>query len=93
MLVPWKALNGMRRHMAQCNRGVERNRYRLAAEEEKEVVAKAFNAYGIPLEMVASFKYLGRVISAADDDWPYLAKNLSWERTLCRRMLRIISRA
>ena len=37
------------------------------AEEEREVTARAFSAYGSPLEMVTSFKYLGRVISATDD--------------------------
>ena len=56
MLVPWKDLNGMHRRTAQCNRGSEQKRRRLAAEEEREVTARAFSAYGRPLEMVTSFK-------------------------------------
>ena len=35
MLVPWKDLNGTHRCTAQCNRGVERKRRILAAEEER----------------------------------------------------------
>ena len=51
IMVPWKALNGTHRRMAQCNRGVERRRRRLAVEEEREVIAKDFSAYGTPLDM------------------------------------------
>ena len=68
MLVTWNTLNGMHMRTAQCNRGVERNIWRLAAEEEREVNARAFIAYGRPLEMVTSFKYLGQAISAMDND-------------------------
>ena len=42
--------------------------------------------------MVTSFKYLGRVISAADDDWPAVVQNLSWARKVWIRMSRILSR-
>ena len=35
MLVPWKALNGTHRRTAQCNRGAERKRRKLATEEER----------------------------------------------------------
>ena len=51
-----------------------------------------FSAYGCPLEMVSSFKYLGRVISAADNDWPVVVKNLAQARKFCSRMSRILSR-
>ena len=33
------------------------------------LMSDVFSSYGRPLEMVTSFKYLGRVISEADDDW------------------------
>ena len=36
----------------------------------------AINAYGLPLTEVSSFKYLGRVLSASDDDWPAVIWNL-----------------
>ena len=78
--MPWKALNVMYRHMAQCTWGVERKRRQLAAEDEREVTAKAFSAYGRPLEMVNSFRYLGRVILAARNNWMAVVKNLSRAR-------------
>ena len=64
MLVPRKALNGMHRCTEQYNWGAERKRRRLAAKEDREVTARDFSAYGRPLEMVNSFRYLGRVILA-----------------------------
>ena len=68
MLVPWKALNWTHRRTAQCTWGAERKRRRLAAEEEREVVTRSYIAYGLPLEMVTSFKYLGRVILDTDSN-------------------------
>ena len=68
-LVLRKALNGTHRRTAQCTRGAERKRLRLVAEDDREVTARAFSAYGFPLEMVASSKYLVRLVSAADNDW------------------------
>ena len=68
MLVLWRSLNGMHWKTAQRKRGLDMNRRRLAAEEEQEVTSRAFSAYGHPLEMVNSFQYLGRVISAVDEN-------------------------
>ena len=62
MLVLRKALNGTHRRMSQCTRGVEQKIWKLAAEGEREVTARAFSAYERSLDMVTSFKYLGRVI-------------------------------
>ena len=42
--------------------------------------------------MVTSFKYLRRVISATDNDWPAVVSNLARAKTVWRRMSRIISR-
>ena len=42
--------------------------------------------------MVTSFRYLGRVISAEDGNWPAAVRNLSWERAVWRRMAHILSR-
>ena len=75
MMVPWRALNGTHRRIAQCKQGAGRKQRRLAAEEEREVTARDFSAYGRPLEMVTSFQYLGRVISAAYDNWPAVVRN------------------
>ena len=51
-----------------------------------------FISYGIPLEIVTSFRYLGRVILEADDDWPAVVRNLENVRTVWRRMTRILIR-
>ena len=90
MLVPWKALNGTHRCTAHCTRGAEQRRRRLAAEEEREVTNRDFSAYGRPLGMVTSFKYLGRVISATDDDWSALVSKLAQAKTVWRRMSLIL---
>ena len=58
MLVPWDSLNRIRRRTTQCTRGAEWKRRKLAGEEVREVTAMAFSAYGHPLEMLNSFKYL-----------------------------------
>ena len=92
ILVPWKALNETHRHTTQCTRGAERRRRRLAAEEEREVTTRAFSAYGLHLEMVTYFKYLGRVILEADEDWPVVVKKLSLARKVWSRMSYILSR-
>ena len=42
--------------------------------------------------MVTSFKYLGRLISAADDDWPLVAKKFPRARKVWIRMSCILSR-
>ena len=68
ILVPWRSLNGMHWHTAQCNKGAERKRQRLAAQEERAVTSMDFSAFGLQLEMVSSLKYLGRVISEGDDN-------------------------
>ena len=51
-----------------------------------------FSSYGIPLEIVTSFRYLGRVILEADDDWPAVVRNLENVRAVWRRMTRILRR-
>ena len=61
-------MNGKHLDTAQCARGVDRKRMRLAEEELREISERAFQAYGAPLENVTAFKYLGRVMTARDDD-------------------------
>ena len=39
-----------------------------------------FEAYGRPLEMVTSFKYLGRVLTELYEYWPVLVANLQKAR-------------
>ena len=56
VLLPWRSLNGMYWRIEQYKRGVERKKRRLAAEEEREVTARAFSAYERPLEMMNYFR-------------------------------------
>ena len=92
MLVPWSALN--RRHLAtaQFARGAERKIRRIEEEELLEISERAFQAYGCPLDNVTAFKYLGRVMTAGDYDWPVLVCNLQKARKSWGRMSRILSR-
>ena len=55
-------------------------------------ISREFRAYGRTLEMVSSFKYLGRVILAADDNWPAATCNLTKVWAVWRRRMRILSR-
>ena len=57
----------------------------MVTEEARSVTSRAFSAYMKPLEMVTSFKYLGRVLLAADDDWPsvvqkFVKAQMVWQR-------------
>ena len=51
-----------------CKSGVERKRRRLAEAEIRERMEMAFGAYGEQLESVPRFTYLGRVMTAGDND-------------------------
>ena len=75
MQVPQRALNGLHPGTAQCAKGGERKRRRLAETETRENSERAFEAYGEPIETVSEFKYLGRVLTATDDDWPAVVRN------------------
>ena len=52
----------------------------------------AFEVYGRQLNTVPSFKYLGRTLTAQDDDWPAVAGNLGKARKSWGRLKRILSR-
>ena len=61
-------------------KGVERNRRWLSETETRENSERAFKAYGEPMEAVSEFKYLGRILTAIDYDWPAVAGNLKKAR-------------
>ena len=62
---------------AQCKKGVKQKKQRPEAEEEKAVTSRFFSAYGRPLDMVNSFKYLGLVISATYEYWTEVVRKLA----------------
>ena len=51
-------------------------------EEFREIMERAFQAYGAPLEDVTSFKDLGRVMTVGDDYWPKVVGNLQKVRKI-----------
>ena len=91
MLVMWRYLNGLHKSTSYCKKGVEHKKRRLTEEEARAVTSRAFSAYGRPVEMVPSLKYLGRVLSTADDDWLEVVQNLAKARTVWQRISRILS--
>ena len=85
MLVPRWALNVRHLDTAQCKKGAEQKRRRLAEAETQESSEQAFEAYGEPIKNVSAFKHLGRVLTAGDDNWLAVVSNLgkarmSWGR-------------
>ena len=92
MMVPWRGLNGRHYATAMCKKGAERKRRQMSEAEFRDITERAFKAYGKPLEMVSTFKYLGRVMMAVDDDWPAVAGNLVKARKSWGRLSLILSR-
>ena len=94
MQVPRRALNRWHPGTAQCLKGAERKRRRLAeAEAEtRENSEQVFEAYGAPIESVAEFKYLGRILTATDDDCTAVVGNLGKARRSWGSLSRVLSR-
>ena len=64
----------------------------MEAKKERAVISRALSAYGRPLEMMKSFKYMGRVISALDHDCLAVIRNLAKAQEVWQRMTRILVR-
>ena len=75
-----------------CRSGAERKTRRLAETEIRESTEMAFVVYWKQLKMVPSFKYLGRILTAGDDDWPAVAGNLGKARKSWGQLKQILSR-
>ena len=71
-------------------RGAEEKAVRNGGTRERK--ERAFQAYGDPLENVTASKYLGRLMTAGDDDWPAVVGNLQMERKSWGQLSRILSR-
>ena len=52
----------------------------------------SFEFYGKQIQSVPSFQYLGRTLTAGDDDWPAVAGNLGKARKIWGGLQRILSR-
>ena len=53
---------------------------------------RAFHAYGVQMRAVTEFKYLGRVLTNTDDDWPAVAGNIRKAQANWGRLARILGR-
>lgn len=64
-----------------CEEGAARKRHRLAQAASVEAALVVFDVRGEEIENVSTFKYLGRLISSTDNDWPARYKNLreAWQ--------------
>ena len=62
--------------IAQCAKGAERKRRRLAETETRENLDRAFSTYWQPMETVTEFRYLGRLLTATDNNWPAVVGNI-----------------
>ena len=58
----------------------------------KTTSEKAFHAYGNKMRAVTEFRYLGRVMTNTDDDWPEVAGNLRKARETWGGLARILGR-
>ena len=76
----------------KCKKGAERKQRRIAAAEVETTSEKAFHAYGNKMQAVTEFRYLGRVMTYTDDDWPAVAGNLRKARVSWGRLTRILGR-
>ena len=87
-----KALNGRHLETNQCITGTEKKIRRLAAAEGEAATERSFHAYGKRMQSVTEFRYLGRVMSSTDDEWPAVARNLRKARVTWGRLARILVR-
>ena len=92
ILLPRRALNDRHLTKAQCARGAERKRRRLAEADLREISERSFEAYGEPLENVTTFQYLGQVLTAEDYDCLAVVDNLGKARNSWGRLSWILSR-
>ena len=87
-----KALNGRHLGTIQCRTGTERKRRQLVEAEMRKTSEKEFHAYGKQMRAVTEFKYLRRVLTNTDDDWPAVYGNIRKARANWGRLARVLGR-
>ena len=87
-----KALNGRHLGTLQRQKGAERKRRRLTETEARKNTERAFHAFGKPMEAVSEFRYLGWLLTATDDDWPAVARNIWKARMSWVHLARVLRR-
>jgi hypothetical protein len=77
---------------ADCQRWAKVHRDRKADKVNKKTVAETvFTVSGEPIKNVEEFKYLGRIVSCKDSDWPTVNWNLKRARAAWGKIGRILS--
>ena len=92
MQVARRALNGRHPGTVQCLKGAERKRRRMADKETRKNSEQTFKAYREPINCVLELKYLGRILTATDDDWPAVVGNPGKARRSWGRLSRVLAR-
>ena len=92
MFVPQKALNGRHLNTTLCRRVMERKWRLLSEEEAREGAERAHTAYRFPLSQVTSFKLLGRVLVAEENEWTEVVHNLRSARQKWAWLNRVLIR-
>ena len=92
MIVSHKALNGPHLVMDCCRSGEEKKWRLLAEEDAKAGTETTITAYRIPSTPVTSFKYIGIVLSAADEKCPAVVHNLCRAHHKWERLSRVLGR-
>ena len=87
-----KALNGRHLGNSQCRTGTERKRRQLVEAEMRKTSERELHAYWKQMMAVTEFRYLGRVLTATDDDWPEVAGNIWKARVSWGRLARVLGR-
>ena len=64
----------------------------MAETEMRENLERAFHAYGQPMEAVSEFWYLGRLLTATDDDWMAVTGNIKKAQRSWVRLARVLGR-
>ena len=88
MEVPEKGHKGTQ----MCERARQRAVKRRQVQGNREAAEVVFEINGQPIETVRQFKYLGRVLSNDDDDWPAVRANIQKARWRWGQVAQILSR-
>ena len=86
------ALNGRHLGTSQCRTETERKRRRLADAEMRITLEREFHTYREQMRAVTEFRYLGRVLTDTDDDWPGVTGNIRKARASWGQLARVLGR-
>jgi hypothetical protein len=92
MCVTHSALAGGHRSTALCRQGRELKQKRVIREDTRKAREVVFTVEGVPLDSESWCVYLGILLSADDDDWPAVIRNMAKARQRWAYISRILRR-